>query len=215
MRSLADGLPTEIAQRVHPDWRKNEADYWTTRDEMLTQYRDQWIGFANGSVIVSGASPVEVFHKAQESGQHPFVTCVGREDEPCHMRRAAFSYDTTYPGKPLPVVTVEFRNQVESAGLVLDRVIPNTGADASAIPWSDCEQLQLDSSDGAPGLIGGIGETVAVTVVFQAWAHLDGNTYRCRLQADFAGQERILGRDVLNRMDVLFRGPAREVLVNP
>jgi hypothetical protein len=35
------------------------------------------------------------------------------------------------------------------------------------------------------------------------------------LQADFVGQERILGRDVLNRLDVLFRGPAGEVVVNP
>jgi hypothetical protein len=46
---------------------------------------------------VSGASAVEVFHAAQESGLHPFVTCVGREDEPCRMRRAVFSYDPTYP----------------------------------------------------------------------------------------------------------------------
>jgi hypothetical protein len=35
------------------------------------------------------------------------------------------------------------------------------------------------------------------------------------LQADFSGNERILGRDVLNRMDVLFRGPSGEVVVNP
>ena len=29
------------------------------------------------------------------------------------------------------------------------------------------------------------------------------------------GRERILGRDVLNRIDVLFRGPAGEIVVNP
>ena len=44
---------------------------------------------------------------------------------------------------------------------------------------------------------------------------LDGQEYPCRLQADFASHERILGRDVLNRMDVLFRGPAGEVVVDP
>jgi hypothetical protein len=33
--------------------------------------------------------------------------------------------------------------------------------------------------------------------------------------ADFVGNERILGRDVLNRVEVLFRGPAGEVVVNP
>ena len=93
MKSLTEGLPPEIAQRIHPDWRKNEAEYWVHRDKLLLQYRDQWIGFANGRVIVSGTSPVEVFHIAHESGQHPFVTCVGHENEPCRMRRAAFAYD--------------------------------------------------------------------------------------------------------------------------
>jgi hypothetical protein len=41
MKSLTDRLPPQIAQRIHPDWRKNEADYWAVRDQLLTQYRDQ------------------------------------------------------------------------------------------------------------------------------------------------------------------------------
>jgi len=94
-------------------------------------------------------------------------------------------------------------------------VIADTGADASALPWADCEQLRLDPLDGVPGLMGGVGDTTVATIVFPAWAHLDGNTYQCRLQADFTGHERILGRDVLNRLEVLFRGPAREIVVNP
>ena len=44
--------------------------------------------------------------------------------------------------------------------MVFDRVIVDTGADASALPWSDCERLELDPRDGAPGLMGGVGETV-------------------------------------------------------
>jgi len=131
------------------------------------------------------------------------------------MRRAAFTYDATYPGEALPVVTVEFRKSVLGPGLVLQQVIADTGADASALPWADCEQLDLDPRDGAPGLMSGVGDTTVATVVFQAWVHLDGNAYPCRLQADFAGHERILGRDVLNRLEVLFRGPAREVVINP
>jgi len=114
--SLMDGLPPEIAKRVHPDWRKNEADYWAHRNSLLANYRDQWIGFANGKVIVSGKSPVEVFHSAQASGQHPFITCVGHEHEPNRMRRSAFSYDQGYPNEPLPVVTVEFRKQAGNSG---------------------------------------------------------------------------------------------------
>lgn len=215
MKSLIESLPPEIGRRIHPDWRKNETDYWTKRDEILAKYRGQWIGYANGRVLVSGSSPVEVFHKAQASGEHPFVTCVGHEDEPTRMRRAAFAYDATYPGEALPVVTIEFRQRVAEPGLVLQEVIADTGADASALPWRDCEQLRLDPSDGVPGLMGGVGDISVATVVFPAWAHLDGNTYPCRLQADFAGHERILGRDVLNQLEVLFRGPAREIVLNP
>lgn len=98
---------------------------------------------------------------------------------------------------------------------MLDAVIPDTGADASALPWPDCQQLQLDPADGVPGLIGGVAGSAAATIVFPTWAHLDGSDYPCRLQADFFGQERLLGRDVLNRLEVLFRGPAGEVVVNP
>ena len=215
MKSLLEGLPPEIAKRIHPDWQKNEAEYWGQRNTLLSPYGDQWIGFANGRVIVSGTSPVEVFHAAQASGQHPFVTCVGHEHEPSRMRRATFSYDTTYPNEPLPVITVEFRKQVGSLGVILDQVIPDTGVDASALPWSDCERLALDPGEGVPGLMGGVGETAISTLVFQAWTHLDGTDYPCRLQADFTGHERILGRDVLNRVDILFHGPTREIIVNP
>ena len=215
MRSMIEGLPPEVAQRIHPDWKKNEADYWANRDELLARYRGQWIGFANRRVIVAGTSPVEVFHKARESGEHPFVTCVAHEHDPSRMRRASFAYDSTYPREPLPVMTVESRKRAASQGLLLARVIADTGADASALQWADCEQLELDLQDGAPGLMGGVGQTTVATVVFPAWAYLDGTTYPCRLQADFTGQERILGRDVLNRLDVLFRGPAREVVISP
>ena len=90
MKSLADGLPPEIARQIHPDWRKNEAGYWAVRDRLLGQYQGQWIGFADGAVIASGTSPVAAFHAAEASGRHPFVTCVGREDEPCRIRRASF-----------------------------------------------------------------------------------------------------------------------------
>ena len=166
MRSLIEGLPPDVARRIHPDWRKNEAKYWVQRERLLPQYRGQWIAFANGGVIVSGTSPVEVFHAAQESGQHPFVTCVGHENEPSRMRRISFPHDTIYPGEPLPVVTVEFRKQVGSPGRTMDRVIPDTGADASALPWADCQQLELDPQDGTPGLMGGVVETTVPTVVF-------------------------------------------------
>jgi hypothetical protein len=131
------------------------------------------------------------------------------------MRRVSLPYDGTYPGEPLPVLPVEFRPVSGSPGVLLDRVIPDTGADASALPWADCQRLHLDPAQGWPSQMGGVAGGAAQTLMFPIRVFLDGQEHPCRLQADFIGQERILGRDVLNRLDTLFRGPAREVVVNP
>jgi hypothetical protein len=215
MKSIVDQLPPEIASQIHPDRRKNETEYWSVRDRLLDQYRDQWIGFADGKVIASGKSPVTVFHAAEATGLHPFIICVGREQEPCRIRRVTFPYDANYPGEAMPVITVEFRHTQGQLGVVLDRVIPDTGADASVLPWGDCQLLRLTPSMGVQGLISGVAGGSAATLGFQIWASIDGQEYPCRLQADFAGGERILGRDVMNRLVILFSGPSCEVVVNP
>jgi hypothetical protein len=215
MNSMADLLPPEIASQVHPDWRKNEADYWAARDRILTQYQGRWVGFADGAVIASGTSPVAVLHAAQQSGRHPFVICVGKESEPSRVRRCLFPYDTSYPTEALPLPNVEFRQASGASGVLLDQVIPDTGADASVLPWSDCQLLQLVPALGVPGFMSGVAGGLTGTITFDVWAYLDGQDYRCRVQADFVGGERILGRDVLNQLEVLFRGPAGEVVVNP
>src|SRR5271154_2057938 len=123
MKSIADQLPPEIARQIHPDRRKNEAAYWSVRDQLLAQYQGQWIGFADGMVIASGSSPVTVFHAAEASGRHPFFICVGREDEPCRIRRVTSPYGANYSGEPLPLIRVEFRHASRSLGVALDRVI--------------------------------------------------------------------------------------------
>ena len=215
MKSLADGLPPDIARQVHPDWRKNEAAYWKVRDQLLSQYQGQWIAFADSAVIAARKTSLEVLHTPGVVERHPFVICVGREDEPYRIRRATFAYDPAYPGQALPLLSAEFRSGSGSTGLVLDRVIPDTGADVSVLPWSDCQQLHLDPAVGVSGVMGGVGGAGAATIGFPAWVWLDGREYPCQLQADVAGQERILGRDVLNRMDVLFRGPSGQVVINP
>jgi predicted aspartyl protease len=131
------------------------------------------------------------------------------------MRRARFPYDASYPGEPLPSLPVEFRTVSGVSGVVLDRVIADTGADATALPWADCQHLTLDPSQGRPIQMSGVAGSSATTLQFRAWVHLDGQEYPCRLQVDFAGRERILGRDVLNRLEALFRGPTGEIIINP
>jgi hypothetical protein len=97
MKSIAERLPPEIAKLIHPDRRKNEVEYWAVRDQLLNQYQGQWISFANGKVIASGTSPVAVFDAAEATGLHPFFICVGREEEPCRIRRVSYPYDASFP----------------------------------------------------------------------------------------------------------------------
>lgn len=214
MKSLIDGLPPEIAAQVHPDWRRNETEYWAKREELLPQYRGQWVAFAGGKVIAASRSSVEIVHSGQASGLHPFITCVGHEAEPFRVRRLTVLYDSAYPGPPLPIVT-EFRTQPSLLGARLDRVIPDTGADTSVLPWADCQQVGIDFSIAAPSQMRGVGAIAQPSMLVAAWVYLDGSDYPCHIQVDFLGLDRILGREVLNEMEVLFRGPAREVVINP
>ncbi len=115
MRSLADGLPPEIARQVHPDWRKNEAAYGDVREKLLDQYHGQWIGFADGQVVASGNRPVVVLHASCEAAEHPFFVCVGRENEPFRMRRVTFASDAAYPSQSLTVNRAEFRQSSQSS----------------------------------------------------------------------------------------------------
>jgi hypothetical protein len=87
MKLLVDQLPQDIAAGLHPDRRRNEEAYWQVRDQLLKTYDGKWIGFANGQVIASGKVPVHVLHAAEATGLHPFFICVGREREPCRIRR--------------------------------------------------------------------------------------------------------------------------------
>ena len=104
MKSIVDQLPPEIARQIHPDCRKNEAEYWAVRDQLLDKYRGQWIGFADGRVVALGTSPVTVFHAAEATGLRPFFICVGKEEQPCRIRLASFAYDTAYAGEPCPAL---------------------------------------------------------------------------------------------------------------
>jgi hypothetical protein len=214
MRSIADFLPAEIATQLHPDLLKNEEEYWWVRDHLLEQYQGKWIAFADGAVITSGKVPVKVGHEARRTGKHAHVTCVGHEFGAERIRRVSFPYDGNYSSHPMPRMNVEFRTSTGIAGMMLLDVIPDTGADASSLPWADCLALQLNPAHGQLGVMAGVSGYKG-TVVFDIWAFLDTHEYTCHLHVDPSGTERILGRDVLNQLEILFRGPANEVVVNP
>ena len=113
------------------------------------------------------------------------------------------------------MVSVEFRASAGAAGVTLDQVIPDTGADATVLPWADRQTLALSPARGVQRLLGGVAGASAASLAFQLWLRLEGQDYPCQLHADFSGGDRIIEREVLNRLKVLFRGPAGEVVFNP
>jgi predicted aspartyl protease len=213
MSTLADGLPAEIKSHVHPDWVRNEAAYWAARADIAKRYTGLWVAFADGDVIAASERIVDVAHKAKQLGKHAFVTRVGFENVPQRIRRMAFTYDTNYHGEALPVIAVRFAESQDQAGKQFDRVIPDTGADSSVLPWEDCQMLSLLPQDGIPSLMAGVGQSAVATLAFPVWVFLSTKAHPCLLQADFDGRERILGRDVLNRLSVCFDGPGQVVAI--
>ena len=135
-------MPPEIAGQIHPDRRKNEAAYWAVRDQLLQQYHGQWIGFADGRVIASGSSPVAVFHAAEASGQHPFLICVGKEEQPCRIRRVAFHFVEfwaeryRYPNDDLYTQNINAPRTPDSLGKLFKWKIGNKLFRTTGIPAS-------------------------------------------------------------------------------
>jgi hypothetical protein len=66
------------------------------------------------------------------------------------MLRANFAYDTNYPAEALPVIRAEFRRFRVVPGLMLDHVIPDTGAGTTALPWVNGLSLRVWQISMAP-----------------------------------------------------------------
>jgi predicted aspartyl protease len=94
-------------------------------------------------------------------------------------------------------------------------VIPDTGADVSVLPDTDCAAIDLFSSPYMTGISGGVVGAGVTTLFYRGKVELDGRRYAALIQPVPAGQERIVGRDVLNQQRVLFDGPAGQVVVDP
>lgn len=192
-------LPPDQQQRLHPDFLANEQAYLHMRDSLLAQYRGQWVAVHDGKVLVAGAKLMEVMERASTCGGHPYIALVGAEDAVVfRVRRAVFSYDQTYQPFPLPRVTAIFWNHAETHALQHPDVIPDTGADVSVLPHTDCTAINLFNSPYLTGMAGGVVGASITTLFYQGKVEIDGRRYSALIQCIPAGQERILGRDVLN-----------------
>jgi len=153
---------------------------------------------------------------AASSGGHPYIALVGAEDAVVfRVRRVVYPYDTAYQPFPLPQLTATFWNHAETRSRTCTDVIPDTGADLCLLPDADCATVDLYNSPYFTAVAGGVQGAGTATLIYRGKAEIDGRRFPALSQPIVGGQERIIGRDVLNQQRVLFDGPSRQVIVDP
>ena len=209
-------LPADQRKRLHPDFLANEQAYLRMRDSLLPQYRGQWVAIESGQVVATGDNVLDVSEAAAAHGGHPYIARVGEEEAVVfRVRRAVFAYDQNYQPFPLPRITVIFSDHAETASRSYSDVIADTGADLSLLPDGDCTSINLYNSPYFTAMSGGVVGTPTATLVYRGKAEIDRKRLAALIQPVAGGQERIVGRDVLNQLRVLFDGPAGQVTVDP
>lgn len=209
-------LAPEQRQRLHADFLANEQTYLRLRDSLLPQYLGQWVAVHDGRVIASGPDLLVVTEAADTTGGHPYIALVGGEDSVVfRVRTVAFAYDSAYQPFALPQVTATFRNHTETHAQTFTDVIPDTGADVSVLPDGDCNAIDLFNSPYLTGVASGVLGSDVAALFYRGKIEMDGRLFAALIQPVPGGQERIVGRDVLNQQRVLFDGPSRQVILDP
>ncbi len=102
-KTLTQYLPEEQKKRLHPDFVKNEQQYWQIRDQLLQKYRGQWVAFHQGQVVAVGKDLFDITDQVGRLGCHAYIAKVGEEDQVVfQIRRVDFAYDTAYQPFALP-----------------------------------------------------------------------------------------------------------------
>jgi hypothetical protein len=214
--SQTSNLPADQRRRLHPDFLANEQAYLRMRDNLLKSYPGQWVAVHQGKVVAAGTNLLKVTEAAAAAAGHPYIALVGQEDAVVfRVRRAVFAYDPSYQPFPLPRLTATFWNHAETHSQTRTDVIPDTGADLSVLPDGDCTAIDLYNSPYFTAVSSGVLGAGVTTLIYRGKAEIDGNRLPALIQPIPGGQERIVGRDVLNQQRVLFDGPAGQVIVNP
>jgi predicted aspartyl protease len=170
-----------------------------------------WVALSGKDVVATGDSPLSVIAEAQKNGHmQTFIQRVGYEDQTeFRVRRIAFPYDTTYNNGfvPLPRAKVILKNVHGTAQKPLDDIILDTGADMTCIPGTDCDAAQLAAGRKHYFKTRMYDQVPQRSVFYQANIEVDGKDRLSLVERVPDGEERILGRDVLNQIKATFDGP--------
>ncbi len=110
---------------------------------------------------------------AKEDG-YAYTTKVGEENIVFRRRRIEYTYNTDYYPVALPQVKVKFSNFEETEGKTYKDVIPDTGADLTCLPISDCEDIDLFVSPTIRGNTQKSGKAKRDIIFYLAMAEING-----------------------------------------
>jgi len=209
------GLSQEYRKYLHEDFIANEAQYWKMREELLSRYRGWWVAIHKAQVVAASKDVWEITEAVGKLGYHAYIAKVGEEDLVFKIRRVEFPYDQTYRPFALPQAEVAFANYAWSSPRLYADVVPDTGADLSVLPESDCLDIDLFSSPYFPTRSRGVVGSGVSVLVYRGNVEVGGKRFPSLIQFVPGGQERILGRDVLNQNRVIFDAPANKVIFEP
>jgi hypothetical protein len=205
-------LPERQKKRLHPDFVKNEQQYWRMRDQLLKQYQGKWVAVHQDQVVAVSQDIFNITDQVGQLGCHAYIAKVGEEDRVVfQVRRQDFAYDTSYQPFALPRADVTFGNYAQTHRKLCPDAIPDTGADLSLLPDTDCQDIDLFNSPYFTSRSRGVVGPSVTTLVYRGYAEIDGLHFPALIQAISGVTERILGRDVLNQMKVTFDGPQNRV----
>src|SRR5437870_10163074 len=115
LQTQTANLPPDQQRRLHPEFLANEQAYLHMRDQLVAQYRGQWVAVHDGRVIAAGPELMEVMDRATVAAGYPYVALVGAEDAVVfRVRRVVFAYDQVYQPFPLPRLSATFWNHFET-----------------------------------------------------------------------------------------------------
>jgi len=213
--ALTKGLSEEYKKYLHEDFLANEEHYWRVREKLLKEYKGWWVAIHKGQVVASTKDVWEITEAVGKLGCHAYIAKVGEEDIVFKVRRLEFAYDQSYRPFALPQAEVTFANYAYTSARLYSDVIPDTGADLSILPERDCLDIDLFSSPYLPTLTRGVVGASVPVIVYRGNVEVNGHRFPSLIQFVPEGHERMLGRDVLNQMRVIFDAPANKVTFEP
>ena len=193
---------------VEKGFEQDRLDYWAMRDELLAKYPGKWVAVHKGRVVSVADEPLSIMEQALAEDGYAYTNKVGDEDKiVIRQRRVSFPYDDTYSPTPLPRMAAVIHNFQRTKSKAVVDAIPDTGADVSCLPMDDCQDLDLFLFPYYTGISHPFAGVRGSVTFYAARIDVDGKLYNAIVEP-VAERERLIGREVLNRIRVTFDGPS-------